>query len=108
MYLTGVSCGATGAWDYLSAHRDEVVAGAVLIAGQASDAFAEAGCALGRVPIWAFHGDADSIVPKRFIVGTNTELKACTDPRPVDVRLTIYPRADHDARAPRRMTGSRS
>lgn len=51
VYLTGVSCGAIGAWDYLGAHRAEIVAGAVLIAGHTSDAFEQAGCALGRVPI---------------------------------------------------------
>ena len=97
VYLTGVSCGAIGAWDYLAAHEDETVAGAVLVSGHASDAFAQAGCALGRVPIWAFHGDADGIVPKRFIVGPITELEACTDPPPVDVELTIYPRVHHNA-----------
>ena len=39
VYLTGVSCGAIGAWDYLAAHGDDVVAGAVLTAGHAFDAF---------------------------------------------------------------------
>jgi predicted peptidase len=97
VYLTGISCGAIGSWDYLGAHGDEVVAGAVLIAGHANDAFAQAGCALGRVPIWAFHGGADRIVPKRHIVGPITDLKECTGPRSVDVRLTIYPGLDHDA-----------
>jgi predicted peptidase len=98
VYLTGVSCGAIGAWDYLGAHVDKVVAGALLIAGQARDALlAQAGCALGRVPVWAFHGDLDSTVPKIHIVDPIKDLKACTDPAPVDVRLTIYPRTDHDA-----------
>lgn len=97
VYLTGVSCGAIGAWDYLGAHGDEIVAGAVLISGRANDAFAQAGCALGRVPIWAFHGEADGIVPKSFIVDPITDLKACTDPPPVDVQLTIYPGVHHDA-----------
>jgi len=69
----------------------------VLIAGHATDAFAQAGCALGRVPIWAFHGGTDSTVPKIHIVTPITGLKASTDPAPVDVRLTIYPRTDHDA-----------
>jgi predicted peptidase len=97
VYLTGVSCGAIGAWDYLRAHVDEVVAGAVLIAAHTSDAVAERGCAVGRVPIWAFHGAADEIVPKMYIVEPMRRLVACTNPRPVDVRLTVYPRADHDA-----------
>ena len=100
VYLTGVSCGAIGVWDYLGAHVDEIVAGAVLIAGHTSDAFAQAGCELGRVAIWAFHGDVDGIVPKRFIVGPIRDLKACTNPAPLDVRLTIYPGVGHNAWGP--------
>jgi predicted peptidase len=97
VYLTGVSCGAIDAWEYLGAYRDDVIAAAVLIAGGAEYAFDTAGCALGRVPIWAFHGDVDSTVPKVHIVEPMTKLKACTNPSPVDLRLTIYPRTDHDA-----------
>jgi predicted peptidase len=97
VYLTGVSCGAIGAWDYLAAHQDEVVAGAVLISGHATFAFQDAGCALGRVPVWAFHGAADDIVPQTDIVTPIKNLKACTDPPPVDLRLTVYPEAGHDA-----------
>jgi predicted peptidase len=97
VYLTGISCGAIGAWDYLADHGGEVVAGAVLIAGHTSNALDRAGCALGRVPIWAFHGGADSIVDEVSIAEPISELKACRDPSPVDVRLTIYPRAGHDA-----------
>lgn len=97
VYLTGLSCGAIGAWEYLGAHVDEAVAAAVLIAGDGAYAVAQAGCALGRVPIWAFHGGADSVVPKSGSVTPIRYLRACNDPPPVDVRLTIYPRADHDA-----------
>jgi predicted peptidase len=97
VYLTGISCGALGAWEYLAAHSDEVVAGAVLIAGYADRAFARAGCKLGRVPIWAFHGAADGVVPKTYVAVPMRELEACADPMPVDARLTIYPRAGHDA-----------
>jgi predicted peptidase len=97
VYLTGVSCGATGAWDYLAAHGDETVAAAVLIAGRATEAFATAGCALGRVPVWAFHGEADSIVPATDIETPIGELKKCNDPAPAEVRLTIYPGVDHEA-----------
>jgi predicted peptidase len=71
--------------------------GAVLIAGHTSNAVDRAGCALGQVPIWAFHGGVHSIVPADNIVEPSAELKACRDPFPVDVRLTIYPRAGHDA-----------
>lgn len=101
VYLTGLSCGAIGVWDYLAVHGDEVAAAAVPIAGLAVGAFAKAGCALGRVPIWAFHGEADTTVwgspVERGIAGPIRELKACEDPPAADVRLTMYPGVDHDA-----------
>src|SRR5262245_45864398 len=62
VYLTGLSCGAIGAWAYLATHTDERVAGAILIAGYGGEAIASAGCDLGKVPIWAFHGSADTTV----------------------------------------------
>lgn len=97
VYVTGVSCGAIGVWDYLATYKDAVVAGAVPISGHATFAFQAARCALGRVPIWAFHGAADEIVPQTHIVTPIGNLKECTDPPSVDVRLTVYPEADHDA-----------
>jgi hypothetical protein len=36
-------------------------------------------------------------VPEKYIVNPLTKLKACTDPDPVELRLTVYPDADHDA-----------
>lgn len=101
VYLTGLSCGAIGAWDYLAGHADEIVAAAVLIAGDGNNAVAEAHCALARVPIWAFHGDSDSVVSVYGSIRPITRLKEeCTSPRPVDLRLTVYPGVDHDSWQP--------
>ncbi len=97
VYLTGLSCGAIGAWEYLGSHTDEVVAAAVLIAGDGRGAFERAGCALGRVPIWAFHGADDRTVDASGSVEPVEELEACTDPEPVDARVTVYPGVGHDA-----------
>ena len=47
VYLTGVSCGAIDAWEYLGAFKDDIVAATVLISGLARYAFDEAGCSLG-------------------------------------------------------------
>ena len=72
-------------WDYLAVHGDELVAAAVPIAGHAVDALAKAGCALGRVPVWAFHGDDDEIVPVGLgVADPIRELEACTDLPPDD------------------------
>ena len=96
LYLTGISCGAIGAWDYLAVNGDEVVAAAVLIAGHAEDAFAKAGCSLGEVPIWVFHGRADSIVPIDFVEDRVAAIEAC-DPPPEELELTVYPGVDHNS-----------
>lgn len=94
VYLTGISCGAIGIWDYL-AHPDEVVAAAVPIAGHAKRAFDAAGCALGRVPVWAFHGALDEVVAVANIEGPVEQIRACDDPEPAEMQLTVYPDADH-------------
>jgi predicted esterase len=97
IYLTGLSCGAIGSWDYLGEHTDETVAAAVLICGNGLPAFAKAGCNLGKVPIWAFHGEADMTVDPKGSIDTVASLKACTNPPPVDVKLTTYPGVGHDS-----------
>jgi predicted peptidase len=96
LYLTGISCGAIGAWDYLAVNGDDVVAAAVLIAGHAEGAFAKAGCSLGEVPIWVFHGRADSIVPIDFVEDRVAAIQAC-DPPPEELQLTVYPGVDHNS-----------
>jgi len=98
IYLTGVSCGAIAGWDYLAEHTDQKLAAAVLIAGDAGDAVDTAGCAIGRVPIWAFHGSNDTVVdPEIGAIRPMHELERCTDPKPVDARVTVYDGVGHDA-----------
>lgn len=97
VYLTGLSCGAIGLWNYLGAHGGGLVAGAVPIAGYGIGAVERTGCALASVPIWAFHGALDDRVAVRGDVYPVTTLQACTDPPPVDSRVTVYPLESHDA-----------
>ncbi len=96
VYLTGLSCGAIGLWNYLGAHGDELVAAAVPIAGNGIGAIQLGGCELGRLPIWAFHGSADDAVPVRGDVYPLIALSGCTDPAPVDARLKVYVGSGHD------------
>lgn len=98
VYLTGISCGAIGVWDYLAAHGDEVAAAAVPISGHAEWALEEAGCEpLTTVPVWAFHGAQDDVVPTIHIEEPIDQLRACEGAEPVEMELTVYPDADHDA-----------
>ena len=102
MYLTGISCGAIGIWDYLAvtesdAAAADAVAAAVPIAGHPDWAMTKAGCAVARGPIWAFNGALDDIIPLAWLNDRMKELRACTDPRPNELEFTVYQDADHDA-----------
>lgn len=96
VYLTGLSCGAIGAWDYLSNAFDDRVAATVLIAGDGRGAFAAAGCALGVMPLWAFHGEDDDIVDPLGTIEPLQSLMACM-PAPVDAQMTLFPGVRHDS-----------
>ena len=96
MYLTGVSCGAIGIWDYLAYTDHNVIAAAVPIAGHLADAKAKAGCAISTTPTWTFHGALDDLIPLDMVQDAIEELRACTDPKASELRLTVYPDADHD------------
>jgi predicted peptidase len=97
VYLTGLSCGAYGAWMYLAENGNAQIAAMVPIAGPADEAWAAAGCELGVVPIWAFHGDADDVVPISTQSVPVGELSACPSPPREDVEFTAYPGVDHDS-----------
>jgi predicted peptidase len=98
VYLTGISCGAIGIWDYLASHGAEAVAAAVPISGHAQWAIEEAGCApLTELAVWAFHGAQDDIVPVAFTDGQMAEIRACEGTEPAELTFTVYPDADHNA-----------
>lgn len=98
VYLTGISCGAIGIWDYLAGYGGEVVAATVPISGHAEWALEEVGCApLTEVPVWAFHGAVDETVPVVHIEGPMEQLRGCDGAEPSKMQLTVYPDADHDA-----------
>jgi predicted esterase len=95
VYLTGLSCGASGAADYLGRYGGEQVAAAVLISGDANMIWPAQGCGLlNHLGLWAFHGDADGNV-----AGDDTAMPrfiGCPSPHR-DVRYTLYPGVGHDA-----------
>jgi poly(3-hydroxybutyrate) depolymerase len=86
VYLTGLSCGAIGSWEYLAQLKGSVVAAAVLLSGnpgdptQAGSVWQRTGCALGDVAIWSLHGDQDDVVPYAPDHDTLTNLLACPAP----------------------------
>lgn len=97
VYLTGLSCGAIGSWNYFGNYVDQQIAAIVVIAGDGRNAWNKAGCSLGKVPIWAFHGDMDEKVKPVGSTEPMANIQACTSPAPVDAKLTIYPGVGHDS-----------
>jgi predicted peptidase len=59
MYLTGLSMGAIGGWEILVRHPG-LFAAAMLVCGEPKVGWADS---LAGVPIWAFHGSRDDVVP---------------------------------------------
>lgn len=97
VYLTGLSCGAIGAWNYLGAYLDSQIAALVPIAGDGRGAWNRSGCDLGLVPIWAFHGDQDSTVATEGTTVPMGNLDGCPAPPRQETVMTIYPGVGHDS-----------
>ena len=96
VYLTGVSCGAIGMWDYLATHGDDLVAAAVPISSHAEWALEKSGCGpLAEVPVWAFNGAEDEVIPVVHIEGPMEQIASCEGAASVEAELTLYPDADH-------------
>ena len=98
VYITGLSCGAFGVWEYLGFYGgDHKVAAAVPIAGEGRPAFATASCSLGDTPIWAFTGLLeDTVDPQGSIVPMTALQDDCGVPAE-RAKLTVYPDRDHNS-----------
>ena len=94
IYLTGLSMGGYGAWHLAEAYP-RLFAAVVPICGGAQPmiGFPERIKALKKVPIWAFHGAKDNVVP----VERSQELVDVLKKNDGNVRFTIYPDASHDS-----------
>ncbi|WP_446219964.1 carboxylesterase family protein [Micromonospora sp. IBHARD004] len=97
VYLTGLSCGAFAAWEYVAEHAATQIAAMVPIAGDGRPAWDTAMCGLGAVAVWAFHGEADDAVDPAGSIEPMADLTACPSPPRRDAQLTIYPGVDHDS-----------
>ena len=89
IYLTGLSMGGYGAWALASQYPDRFAA-VVPICGGGDPILART---LKDVPIWAFHGAKDSVVP----VEESKRLVEAVNARGGNAKLTIYPDANHDS-----------
>lgn len=100
VYLTGLSLGGFGTWHYGLAHPERFAA-LVPIAGgwiQGSTGVPADVCRLRTMPIWAFHGSADTIVAPYQTEVLVRALRRCGSKV---VRFTLYPGVDHFGSWPR-------
>lgn len=90
VYLTGLSMGGSGTW-HLATRYPQRFAAIAPICGTGNWLTAQE--RLLKMPIWVFHGDADSIVPISQSEKMVETLKAAGG----NVRFTVYPGVDHDS-----------
>jgi len=89
IYLTGLSMGGFATWA-LAQHRPERYAAVVPVCGGGETRLA---ARLRDLPVWAFHGGRDRVIPPRRSREMVAGIKAAGG-RP---RLTIYPKVGHDS-----------
>ena len=88
VYITGISMGGFGTWT-MAIRYPEMFAAAVPICG---GGMPWAAYALTKMPIWAFHGDADDAVEPKYSVDMVNAINA----RGGSAKLTMYPGYGHD------------
>jgi predicted peptidase len=93
IYLTGVSVGGEGVWEIGLRYPDRFAA-LVPVMGYYGYPFnvPDNLCDLTKVPIWAFHGDQDKVVPLEAEQSLVKALEACGG----NIQLTVFPNAGHD------------
>lgn len=89
VYLTGLSRGGQGTWDFAMRYPRLFAA----IAPVAAYSDINEPCRLKGVPVWVFHGADDHTVPLAGDEALVEAARRCG----VDVRLTVYPDTGHDA-----------
>ena len=98
VYLTGLSMGGYGSWALLS-KAPERFAAVVPICGGGERidillASRTKSDALKSLPVWAFHGAKDSVVP---LSESERMVEALKKAGVKELQLTVYPEANHDS-----------
>jgi len=89
IYVTGLSMGGRGTWE-LALQQPNRFAAIAPVCGWSSPVEA---CKIAHIPIWVFHGAKDVVVPVSASEQMVEKLKSCGS----NVKLTIYPEANHDS-----------
>jgi pimeloyl-ACP methyl ester carboxylesterase len=91
-YLTGLSYGGFGTWHFASTHPQYFAAIAPVVGWGHPDYMAP--IATAKIPVWAFAGGLDPVIPARYFYAGINRLKALGCP---DLRFTIHEDMGHDA-----------
>ncbi len=98
IYITGLSMGGFGTWKLGILHPEKFAAIIPICGGGERGDIVMSSIdhpeALKRLPIWAFHGAKDPVVPVSASEDTVALLKS---KGVTDIKLTIYPEALHDS-----------
>jgi len=103
IYLTGLSMGGYGTWNLGLAYPEKFAAIApvcgggerleVVLAARGLSGLAKQQ-SLATLPVWAFHGAKDPVVP---IEESERIVKALREAKCEEVKFTVYPEAQHDS-----------
>ena len=103
VYLTGLSMGGFGTWGLALAHPERFAAAAPICGGgsiedvllaQHGFTSTQTKAALKGLPIWAFHGGKDTVVPPGE---SERMVQALKGFGAGEVKLTLYPEASHNS-----------
>lgn len=94
IYLTGLSLGGFGVWTTAATYPQTFAAIAPICSG--GNALSKAcNIASENIPVWAFHGDADTRVSYQVSLKMVNAINACAvKPNPL-AKITIYPGLSH-------------
>ena len=93
IYITGLSMGGYGTWKLLAEYPEKFAAG-IPICGGGDVKTAQS---LTKTPIWAFHGDKDSVVS---VDNTTKLVEAIQQIDGSRIKMTIYEGVDHNSWTP--------
>ena len=92
VYVTGISMGGFGTWAMMAAEPD-LLAAAVPVCGGGDPGWAPR---IKAIPVWAFHGAEDTVVPAEYTRRMIRALRAAG----ADPKYTEYPGIGHDSWTP--------
>lgn len=97
IYLTGLSMGAYGIFDYLGAFGDDAgIAAAVPICGRGiiNEKYVRN---VASTPIWVFHGESDDAVPVARAHEIVSAINSLNPAPNVKAKMTLFPNIGHDS-----------